>query len=238
MDGLAISYLTSEETSGQLPVVVLHGLGMSTRLLEPLLLELAAHVDVIAPDMPGCGLSDKPPQALGVDDLTAWVCAWSDEIGLTRADWVGHSLGGQVVARLAARHPGRVRRAVLIAAPPDPSAPKPWQKILRVLQDAVHEPPRVIAAAVRDYVRSAPVLALRTLAVALNADAPRIARQVAVPTLVVRGSRDRVVRNDWASELTRLIPTAEHVVIPDGTHALPAQAPVALAREIVSFLTR
>jgi lipase len=37
-----------------------------------------------------------------------------DALGIAQADWVGHSFGGRLVLELAAAHPERIRRAVLL----------------------------------------------------------------------------------------------------------------------------
>jgi pimeloyl-ACP methyl ester carboxylesterase len=72
---------------------------------------------VVSLDLRGHGQSDKPPgdytMPLFADDV-AFVCR---ELGIERAVAVGHSMGGSVVAAMAARHPGLVRAAVAIDSP-------------------------------------------------------------------------------------------------------------------------
>ncbi|WP_292510847.1 alpha/beta fold hydrolase, partial [Methylobacterium sp.] len=53
----------------RLPVILVHGLGMSSRYMIPLARHLAPHFRVYAPDLPGFGLSDKPHRALTVREL-------------------------------------------------------------------------------------------------------------------------------------------------------------------------
>jgi lipase len=68
---------------------------------------------VIAPDLRGHGRSDwEPPWTFPthVADLVDTI----DALGLDRPDWVGHSFGGRLVLELAAAHPERIRRAVLL----------------------------------------------------------------------------------------------------------------------------
>lgn len=68
---------------------------------------------VIAPDLRGHGRSDwEPPWTFPthVADLVDTI----DALGIEQPDWVGHSFGGRLVLELAALHPERIRRAVLL----------------------------------------------------------------------------------------------------------------------------
>ncbi|MDQ3880940.1 MAG: alpha/beta hydrolase, partial [Chloroflexota bacterium] len=60
---------------------------------------------------------------------------------------------------------------------------------------------------------------------------------VRVPTLVVRGGRDPIVPQAWAEEVARLLPRGRLVVIPGAAHAVNHDAPAALARVVLPFLT-
>jgi lipase len=73
----------------------------------------AERFHVVAPDLRGHGRSGwDPPWTFEthVADLVETAAG----LGIDEADWVGHSFGGRLVLELAARHPERVRRAVLL----------------------------------------------------------------------------------------------------------------------------
>ncbi len=74
---------------------------------------------VIVPDQRGYGLSDRPAgvEAYRLDRLAADVVAIADHFGAETIDLVGHDWGGVVAWWVAARHPLRVRRLVVINAP-------------------------------------------------------------------------------------------------------------------------
>lgn len=233
---LTIAYREARSTSQGPPLVLVHGLGMSSRFFARLLPHLAEHHRVLALDLPGCGASDRPQEALDVGELVDVIVGWMDAVGVQRSDVLGHSLGGQVVGRLAARHPGRVRRIVLVACTPDPSAPRVRQKVVRLVRDSAREPWPIIRDSLVDYVRARPLLAARTLTRALHTDVDIAAQAIEAPTLVVHGDRDAVISLEWSHTLARLIPDARCEVIPGGTHALPAQSPAALAARVRAFL--
>lgn len=236
MAGSWVAYREARIPGGGTPVVLVHGLGMSSRSFRDVMALLSTDHHVIALDLPGCGDSPRHDEALGVDQLVAVLREWLDVLGIERADLVGHSLGGQVVGRLARRHPERVRRLVLLAASPDPSAPRIWHKAARLAKDAVREPWPVVRYAIGAYLRAHKILAAQTLEDALQADPRRNAPQIGAPTLVVQGDRDPVVTLAWSRELAALIPDGRLAVIPGGTHAVPAQSPRELAELLRDFL--
>ena len=99
-------------------IVCLHGWGCSVYTFRELLPLLArAGQRVIAIDLPGHGLSDKPEskEAYTADALINCIIGVLDALGVARATFVGHSMGGALSARIAVRYPGRVKRLVLCA---------------------------------------------------------------------------------------------------------------------------
>jgi pimeloyl-ACP methyl ester carboxylesterase len=87
------------------PLVLLHGIGMSRQVWDPVVPALARHFDVIAVDLPGFGES-APAQAEPLPaTLAAAVAGLLDEIGVTTPHLAGNSLGGWVALELAAIRP-------------------------------------------------------------------------------------------------------------------------------------
>ncbi|MCF7550860.1 alpha/beta fold hydrolase [Pseudonocardia sp. WMMC193] len=102
------------------PVVLVHGSGPGVsayanwRLTIP---ALAEEFRVVAPDMVGFGFTERPAGArYDLDGWVAQVVALLDTLGLDRASVVGNSFGGAIALRLAARHPDRVDRLVLMGS--------------------------------------------------------------------------------------------------------------------------
>lgn len=100
--------------AGAPALVCLHGAsGHGQRFRQLAEERWAAHFRVVAPDLRGHGRSGwEPPWTIEtyVDDLVETV----DSLGLDQPLWVGHSFGGRLVLELAARHPERIRRVVLL----------------------------------------------------------------------------------------------------------------------------
>lgn len=114
VDGVKLHYLI--QGKGE-PVVLIHGLHASAQrnwVLPGVFGDLAAHYQVIAPDMPGHGKSDRPTDddAYGTqmaDDVVALL----DHLKIDKAHIAGYSMGGMVTVKLMARHPERVRSALV-----------------------------------------------------------------------------------------------------------------------------
>jgi pimeloyl-ACP methyl ester carboxylesterase len=110
-------------------VVLLHGYGETGDMWAPLAAALARDHTVIVPDLRGMGLSEHP--AGGYDKKTqgADLAGVLDALHVTTIDLVTHDIGNMVGYALAAQHPQRVTRFVLIDAPLPGIGP--WDEILK-----------------------------------------------------------------------------------------------------------
>lgn len=100
------------------PLVVVHGFTAEGFLYAQTLHRLVAKgFKVIAIDMAGHGGTQGLPTAgAHLGDYAELMSRAAEELGIRKAIFAGHSMGGRVVAQLAARHPDQVIAAVLIDA--------------------------------------------------------------------------------------------------------------------------
>lgn len=228
-----------EEGGTGVPVVLLHGLGMSSRSMSALLRALGARTRALAPDLPGYGLSPKPRAGmLGIDELARTVLAWMDEVELTEVVLVGHSLGAQVAGEVALQAPERVRRLVLIAPTGDPARRSVGQLALRLAQDARLEPPSLLLLAVGDYLRAGPGQMVTLMSRAIRRAVEQLHVTVDVPLLVVRGERDPVVRQQWCESIVAGTSGSRLVVVPGAAHGIAFSAPPELVEVLRQELRR
>ena len=128
VQGHRIAYL--DEGQGP-PVILVHGFGGSMWQWEYQQGAFAGSHRLITLDLLGSGLSDKPDQAYGPDEMLAFFSAFMDALDLPRASLVGNSMGGGLVIGMALAHPERVDRLVLISGLPDRVQEKLTGRLIR-----------------------------------------------------------------------------------------------------------
>jgi pimeloyl-ACP methyl ester carboxylesterase len=121
VNGVRLHYVEAGPTSADAPLILLlHGFPefwYSWRHQIPAL--AAAGFHVIAPDLRGYNLSDKPPRVAdyGVETLAGEVVGLINHAGRRRATLVGHDWGGVVAWFAAMHHPEWVEKLIILNAP-------------------------------------------------------------------------------------------------------------------------
>ncbi|MDR2092462.1 MAG: alpha/beta hydrolase [Azoarcus sp.] len=248
--------LRSAIAAGQPVVLFLHGaeLDHSCWLLQS---RWFGHHGVIAlaPDLPGHGKSGGEPLG-SIEDLADWAHAFLDALGVKAADIVGHSMGSLIALEFIARYPGRARRAVLVGT----AIPMP---VARLLLDAARDDEPKAADMINAWsygygqTGGSPMPGMWLLGMnkrlmarqpkgtfhrdlaACNAYARTIDElaAIAVPTLFISGSQDRMTSPKVAGAMREKIPGARQVLIEGGGHALLAEYPDAVLDALRAFLT-
>ena len=101
------------EAGGGEPLLLLHGTGGHCEAYARNLAPLSEQFRTITFDFAGHGHTTHTSRDLEIDDYVDQTLGLMDALGIDRAHLSGESLGGWVAARLAARHPDRVRRMIL-----------------------------------------------------------------------------------------------------------------------------
>ncbi len=248
IDGHRIHYVDR----GTGPVLLLlHGLGRSSVDWEESVLPiLARRRRVIAIDFFGAGLSARSRSfAYGWDLWADQAIATLDALGISQADVAGHSLGGTVGVRLAANHPERVRRLVLVGS----ARSVPWY-FVAWLVPGVGElmlGSRAEWGGQARFSESHHRRALQSYRIRGTRDgllryargsllqAPELYAAFAsleLPVLQLHGARDREVLHGAAVALNEQLPTSQLVTFDGGTHYLMFDFPECFVRELVRFL--
>ncbi len=220
----------------RLPVILVHGLGMSSRYMIPLAKHLAPHLRVYAPDLPGFGLSDKSPQALTVRQLADALAAWTHKVGVRRAAFVGNSLGCEVLVELAVVHPQLVDRLVLQGPTPDPEARGIARQVVGFFLIAPFERWSLAWVALTDYARSGIRRYLQTLRSMVDNHIADKALRISQPTLVVWGTRDYIVPYAFVTSLAASLPRGRLAAIPGAAHGINYSHPEAFTAALLPFL--
>ncbi len=116
VDGIELHWLEYGTSSGRPPLLLLHGLSDSHLTWSRIAPELSRDRRVLALDLPGHGLSDRPDAGYELEWYARIVAAWIESLDIPKLDVVGHSLGGGIALMLLLHCRPRVRRIVLEAA--------------------------------------------------------------------------------------------------------------------------
>jgi pimeloyl-ACP methyl ester carboxylesterase len=214
--------------------VLVHGLAGSWRWWRPVLPTLAAERSVLLVDLPGFGGLPRA-RPFDLDATVEWLAHWAQAAEIGPADVVGHSLGGLLCARLAARRPETVRRLVLVAPAglPRRTAGGTTAPLLRAL--LASRPRRFLVLLARDALRSGPVT-IGTAALAVLAADPRAdLAAVRARTLVLLGRNDHLVPLAHAGELARTLADGRIRILEAG-HVPMVERPAEFSRELLEFL--
>jgi pimeloyl-ACP methyl ester carboxylesterase len=240
-------------------VVLLHGQPGTAEAWTAVTELLLPDVRVIVPDRPGYGKTGGP--AVGIQSNGEAVLDLLDERGIASATFVGHSWSGAIALWLAEERPDRVDGLVL-AASVGPHAITVGDRLLatRVVGETltwagshavkrmlarerlrVHIADRIGESATDVLEAGLHAAAWRTILIeqrAMIKELPRIEERlgaISAPSVVIARSSDRVVPASTASALVQRIPNARLVTV-DGGHALPVEAPDAVAGAILSLV--
>jgi pimeloyl-ACP methyl ester carboxylesterase len=219
-----------------LPVVLVHGLVVSSRYMIPLAERLAERTYVYAPDLPGFGKSDHPDRPLNIAGLADALAAWMRAIGISRAALIGNSMGCQVIADVALRYPSLVERAVLIGPTTDRRGRNVPEQLRRLLAAAPYEAPGLLGVQLRDTWSAGLGEALATARYAIGDRIEAKLPALHMPVLVVSGEHDPIAPPRWAAELAGLLPHGQLHILAGGGHALNYSTPDRLLEIVVPFL--
>jgi pimeloyl-ACP methyl ester carboxylesterase len=118
--GMHVFY--EEAGSGAPPMLFVHGIGNHTHFAAQIDYFSRSH-RVVAPDLPGFGLSDAPEREYGIATFADDIAGLCDELDLPRPVIVGHSMAGAIALEVAATRPELPSAIVLLD--PIPIVPLP-----------------------------------------------------------------------------------------------------------------
>ncbi|WP_309082068.1 alpha/beta hydrolase [Zhihengliuella sp.] len=212
------------------PVVLIHGIGVSPRYFEPLAAVLAERTAVHAIELPGFGSMPKPGRTLAIPEFADAAAEALRRAGISDVVLVGQSMGCQVAAEAAARHPGLARSLVLLGPTTNDRERTALRQGLRLAQDMLHESAAANAVVLSDYFRAGPVWYFRTLRPMLAHRLEETLERVHGPVRLIRGERDPIAPLAWLERLRLSSPAAQVAEIPGEAHVAMHGSPGAVAR--------
>ncbi|MCP4715913.1 MAG: alpha/beta fold hydrolase [Deltaproteobacteria bacterium] len=240
-NGIEIYY---EVTGSGPPLTLIMGMGCSARQWQWMAPVLAESFQVIAFDTRGVGRSSKPDIEYTTGLFADDICGLLDVLQVEKTHLFGASVGGMIAQRFALKYPARLDRLVLGCTMPNfqslPPAPEDLETMMESqqlsLEDGVEKmlglflSPQFKTAHPDQTARLKELMVLETaergmdaffnqLGAAMNHDTREEAAQIAAPTLLVCGDKDRVAPVVNSRFLAGQIPGSTLTELPGGYHA-------------------
>jgi pimeloyl-ACP methyl ester carboxylesterase len=186
--------------------------------------------------MLGFGLSDKPSAVLDVGEHAEVLATWLDSLATPPVAVLGNSFGCQVAVELASRRPDLVAVLILVGPTTDPQAASVAAQVGRLIRDLPGEDWRQAPILLADVRDAGARRILTTLRFAVRHHIETRLPGIRVPTLLVRGARDRIAPQSWLDRAAALTPTVRNLVIEGAAHNAVTTAGPELAAAVDAFL--
>jgi pimeloyl-ACP methyl ester carboxylesterase len=255
----AVALRTWEWPGDPPPTLLLHGIGNYGRYWDFFADAVAGRLRLVATDARGHGESGRPVDGYTPDEFVADALAVLNALAIERALVVGHSMGGTHGIRLAAAHPDRVERLVVVDAGPEPmregaerarrlslERPERFEYADEALAYLRRTSPgyseEVYANRMRwlfkedagDFVWRSSRDALASIMSSRGSDLSEALRAVRCPVLVVRGTKSNVLSADVAERMVKSLADGSLVELEAG-HNVALDRPKELAEAVIEF---
>jgi 3-oxoadipate enol-lactonase len=242
---------------GMPSLVFLHGIGGAARAWRGQVEVFGDRYRAVAWDMPGYGGS-APLAAVSIAALADALQDFLRQVGATKPILVGHSIGGMIVQQLLAKSPNIAGAVVL--AQTSPAFGKPdgdWQKSFiearlgpldrgetmvslapMLVKELVGDNPDASGMRIaRDCMAAVPQSTYRaTMLALLGFDQRNALKSIAVPTLVLSGSKDNNAPSPMMAKMASYISSASYVELEGVGHLANLERPDAFNAALDQFL--
>ena len=218
------------------PLILVHGLGGSTRWWVRNVPALARSCRVHVIDLPGFGRSRG--QRFVLREAAGLLEGMMDQLSLARASIIGHSMGGLIAAYVVAQFPARVGRLVLVDAAALPLERLSLRQAWRLVQRLPHLPLRLLAVLGTDALRAGPVTIIKALRELRRMNIRLDLARIEAPTLILWGEHDATLPLAVGQQLHGYLPQAAFQVLAGAGHFPMWECPTAFNQAVIQFLER
>jgi 3-oxoadipate enol-lactonase len=247
--------LTFKQEGSGTALLLLHGFPLDHSIWDAQMDDLKSVCRVITPDLRGHGQSPAPEGAYSIDVMAQDVLNLLNRIGVYKAIWVGHSMGGYVTMAAWRLAPERFSGIGFVCSNHRADSPEAQAKRYETAEKVSKEgadaavnpklfkvgiaPDLPTVEAVNRIMRATPpVGSIGTLqAMATRPDSTNTLKSVHVPALVIGGEGDQLFKPEIPQEMAELLPHAQLVMADSGHMAMMEQAD-AVTQALESLLAR
>ena len=235
VNGIPTSYKRVGEGE---PIVFVHGLSGSTHWWRRNIPELAAQYRLYLVDLPGFGSMWRQRSHFHLETSAEWLDAWTQAVKLDTFFLVGHSMGGYVSMALAARHPERVKRLVLVSSVSGALEHSVVGYLPHLFLAGLRITPTFFPILFFDSLRAGIPTLVRATHQMVDLDITPVVTALQTPTLLIWGERDTLVPLSCAYQLQMQLAhvNARLLVIKQASHVSMFEQPRQFNRAVLAFL--
>jgi pimeloyl-ACP methyl ester carboxylesterase len=239
-------------------VVFVHGIPTHSFLWQQVMYFLGDNYTTIAPDLLGYGQSSRGPvEELTLHSQAQHILSILDGLGIGKAHFVGHDLGGGIVQILAVNNPERVLSITIadgvcfsnwplptVVSMRWPTAPEfePSPLVVQqMLREGMHNQKMLTADIINAF--TSPFKDYKDLQVAASALehhetealVPHLVN-INVPSTILWGQYDRFLPPYWGLKLQQAIPNSQLHILPNCGHYSMLDNPQLFSQELLNHL--
>lgn len=245
VQGEEIYYTAHQGKTEAPPLVLIHGAG-GTHLHWPPQLRRGTMYTVYALDLPGHGRS-RGRGRTRIEEYRDVILRWADALNLDKFVPCGHSMGGAIAQEIALTSPERLAGLILIGTGArlrvhprilDGLQENPEETVRTIAEWAYgeHPEPEMLQLYVRRMLEIPSSVTYGDFAACNVWDRMKDIERIAVPTLIIGGSADRLTPPKYLQYLAEHIPQARLIIVPHAGHMVMLEEPDIVTREITTFL--
>lgn len=252
----SISY---EVTSEGIPLLLIHGYPLSSKIWKPQVDFLSQHgIKVITLDLRGFGESTVQTDTWTMNDLADDVTALLDCLKIEKCFVGGMSMGGYILLNMMERFSHRISGAIFIATRANADDEPTKQRRTFLIESAKINGAQPVSEAFKGILFSGKTLSsnpslveaienimLNTsmngivgglTAIKERKDYTSSLMQFNIPSLIIHGNDDKAVLVDNAKSIAEKLPNSKLVVIQEGGHMVNMECPDEVNQAILSFI--
>jgi pimeloyl-ACP methyl ester carboxylesterase len=255
------------ESGSGAPLLYLHGFADVHSVKEtwmPFHERLARSTIVIAPAHPGCAQTDENNDIDAIDDVVFHYLEVLDALKLTAFDLVGSCVGGWIATEIAARHPEKIRKLVLIGATglfvesaligdvfmmAQPEYGSSYASLREMLFSGANQPDALEMfpdgkGELEDELRRYQMLRFSSRIgfkppYFYNRPLRNRLHRIRSPALIIWGEQDHMVPRVHGETYAKLIPdSGQLIIIPGAGHSAHVEKPAETANLVLNFLAK
>ncbi len=232
----------------KIPILILHGWGRNSSSYKDLkhLLEKDGYT-VYIPDLPGFGSEPLITANMYLDDYVEFVAYFMKKHTLSYVNIIGHSFGGRVALKFAWKYPEKVSKLFLTGVPiiRNTSFVKRTAFVISVVSGSVL---KKLPLSLQGFMRRSVYFLLgewdyynagglkEVFKNIINEDLVAYAQKITTPTYLLWGSNDWITPVTDVEKITKIMPQAHSIIIPDSTHKLPYENPEGFIKSFKAYL--